>query len=122
MIVSVSCFKQELKNFGAFHNRQPVIFVKPVMNESLRQLQKEVIQNFIDAYSLGQVAKSEIEFNPHITIAYRDLHPAMFKQAWSEYHLKKYAATFEVNNFHLLQDDGRMWNSISNFSLERSIQ
>ena len=121
--VSVSPFQQELGNFGSFRNgRNPVIFVKPVMNQYLHQLQKEVVQNFIDRYSTEQVMRSERDFHPHITIGYRDLKFSMFKQAWREYRLKQYSATFEVNDFHLLQHNGSMWNSISNFYLPKSVQ
>ena len=123
MAVSVPSFEQELKDFGAFRNRRnPVIFVKPVSNESLRKLQNEVIQNFEGTDAAGQVMEQELEFNPHITIAYRDLQPAMFKKAWPEYRLKSFNAMFDVNDFHLMQHDGRMWNSVSNFSLKESVQ
>jgi len=122
LIVPVSSFQQELKDFGAFRNRQkPVVYIEPVMNVSLRALQKEIIQNFITVYSEEQVMRPEFEFHPHITIAYRDLRPSMFKQAWPEYQLKKYAAIFEVESFHLLHHDGRMWNSVRNFYLQPSI-
>jgi len=123
MTISVSSFQQELKDFGAFHNRRnPVVFVKPVLNESLRKLQNEVIQNLQGTDAAGQVVKSELDFSPHITIAYRDLQPAMFKKAWPEYRLKSFNAMFDVNDFHLMQHDGRVWNSISNFSLNESVQ
>ena len=122
-VISVSPFVQELKNFGSFKNgRTPVMFVKPVMNDGLHQLQKEVLQNFANHFSAQQIMKSETDFHPHITIGYRDLRRSMFKQAWAEYRLKQYSATFTVTGFHLLQHDGHVWNSISNFSLRRSVQ
>src|SRR3954464_9251461 len=47
MSISTAPFMQEVKDFGAFSNkRNPVIYVQPVMNESLRHLQKEVLQHF----------------------------------------------------------------------------
>ena len=117
-VISVSPFEQELKNFGSFKNgRTPVIFVKPVMNNSLHQLQKEVLTNFTDHFSKEQVMKSETDFHPHITIGYRDLRPSMFKQAWAEYRSKQYSASFTVTGFYLLQHDKHVWNSISNFAL-----
>src|SRR5438874_7853693 len=49
--VFVHPFQQELKNFGCFANkRNPVIFIEPVMNESLAMLQKNVISHFINAF------------------------------------------------------------------------
>ena len=122
MIVSVPPFQQQLQDFGAFRNRRnPVIYVKPVINASLQRLQKEVVENFMGAYPGEQVTRSETEFHPHVTIAYRDLSPAMFKKAWPEYRSEKYEAGFEVKSFDLMQHDGRMWNSISNFLLAQSV-
>ena len=121
--VSVPPFQQQIRDFGSFRNgRNPVLFVKPVMNEYLRQLHNEVIQNFSDGYSSEKVLKSETDFHPHITVVYRDLKFSMFKQAWREYSTKQYSATFEVTDFHLLRHDGRVWNSISNFYLQKSVQ
>ena len=68
------------------------------------------------------IKKQEFVFNPHVTIAYRDLQHTMFIEAWEEYREKKYAAGFRVSSFQLLQHDGNMWNVISNFSLPLSVQ
>ncbi len=52
MQITVPPFKQELRDFDAFHNRRsPVVFVKPVMNSSLDRLQKQVLINFGETYS-----------------------------------------------------------------------
>src|SRR3954451_23151745 len=46
--VVIKPFQQELKNFGNFANkRNPVVFVEPLMNESLKTLQRNVINHFI---------------------------------------------------------------------------
>src|SRR3954462_5398862 len=117
--VSVYPFKQELKNFGCFANkRNPVIFIEPVMNESLAMLQKDVINHFIKAFGKDQVAQNEFKFSPHMTVAYRDLLFSQFKIAWEEYETKKFKAIFEVNEFHLLQHDGKKWNSVREFGLQ----
>ena len=114
MPLATSPFKQQLKDFGAFHNkRNPVIFVHPVMNSSLQHLQKEVLLNFAKGFENAEISKQELEFNPHMTVGYRDLQPHLFKEAWKEYEEKKYAAEFDVDSFHLLQHDSKKWNMIS---------
>ncbi len=121
MHITVSSFQQELNDFEAFHNkRQPVIYVKPVENLSLSDLQRQVLQSFSVAFPAIAVRGIELEFKPHITVAYRDLQPAMFKKAWHEYRTKNYAATFDVNGFQLLQHNGKMWNIINTFLLPPS--
>jgi 2'-5' RNA ligase len=119
MLVSVSPFQQELRDFGSFANkRNPVIFVNPEMNPSLHALQREVLLNFVDAFPGVGVSELELKFSPHVTIAYRDLQPKFFKEAWKEYEAKKYYANFEVDCVHLLQHDTKRWNTISELKLK----
>jgi 2'-5' RNA ligase len=120
MSITTPPFIQEIKDFGAFSNRHnPVIYVQPAMNESLRHLQKEVLQQFRNAFPKEAISKNEYTFSPHITIAYRDLHTHLFKEAWKEYEFKQYTASFEVNSFQLLQHKDREWKVVSSFLLNR---
>ncbi|MBA4140377.1 MAG: 2'-5' RNA ligase family protein [Segetibacter sp.] len=117
--VTVPPFQQELKNFGAFNNkRNPVIYVNPIMSPSLDRLQKEVLLSFGRSYPQQGIMELEFNYKPHMTIAYRDLKPHLFKEAWKEYTTKEYAATFWVKEFHLLQHDSKKWNTISKFYLK----
>lgn len=109
-------FDIQLKNFESFNNRNPVIYVHPVITAELQSLQMDVIKNFRLAYPQIEVAENELQFKPHITVAYRDLARAKFMEAWKEYKLKQYEALFHVNNFHLMQHSGR-WNSVGVHSL-----
>jgi len=122
MRISTSPFMQEVKDFGAFSNkRNPVIFVQPVMNESLRHLQKEVLQQFSRAFPKEAISKNEHIFSPHITIAYRDLHYHQFKEAWEEYQTKTYTALFEVSSFQLLQHINGRWEVVGSFLLNHRL-
>ena len=118
MNITVPPFHQRLKNFGAFRNRRSgVIYIKPVKNVSLDELQKQVLQNFITAYPEITVTRTELEFQPHVTVAYRDLPTHIFKQAWKEYRNKEFIIGFDADSFRLLQHDGKTWNTISKFAL-----
>ena len=120
--VATNSFQQELKDFGSFANkRNPVIFVEPVMNESLKALQRNIISHFTREFGKEQVAQNEHKFNPHMTVAYRDLIYQQYKTAWEEYQSKKFEATFKVSLFHLLQHDGKQWNSIKEFMLPKGV-
>ena len=119
--VTVNPFQQELKDFGCFSNKKnPVIFIEPVMNESLKQLQKNILNHFIKSFGKEQVAQNEYKFNPHMTVAYRDLLVHQFKIAWEEYQTKEFEAIFEVNSFHLLQHDGKKWENVKEMRLYNS--
>ena len=118
MNITVAPFMQEIKDFGAFNNkRNPVIYVHPIMNESLQQLQKEVVQAFSSAFPNEVISKNEYTFSPHITIGHRDLQPQQFKEAWQEYKTKTYTALFEVNAFQLLQHINGGWNVVCSLLL-----
>ena len=119
MRITTTPFMQEVKDFGAFSNkRNPVIYVQPVMNESLRHLQKEVLKQFSQAFPKEAISKNEHTFSPHITIAYRDLYYDHFKEAWEEYETKTYTALFEVNSFQLLQHINGKWQVVSSYFLK----
>jgi len=112
-------FNIELRNFGAFHNKiSPVVYVHPIVNAPLFSLQKEIIRSFRISYPESGVSALELKFMPHITVAYRDLKPERFLEAWKVYQTKTYQASFEVNSFHLLQHDRKKWNIIQTYELQ----
>lgn len=51
------------------------------MNISLDRLQKQVLMNFGEKYSHENILQQELDFTPHMTIAYRELKPNLFKEA-----------------------------------------
>ena len=111
-------FNIELNGFGSFRNkRNPVVFINPVMNSQLLSLQKQLIISFENNFP-SLLEDVDSKFTPHITIAYRDLEPARFIEAWQEYKSKAYHAIFEVKGIHLLQHDSRQWNIISTYLLK----
>ena len=114
-------FNIELKNFGAFQNKNnPVVYVNPVVTKDLQFMQKEIIASFSSLFP-GDIHPIDIQFNPHVTVAYRDLTPEMFAKAWQEYQHKKFDALFEVDAFYLLQHDSKKWNIISTYSLTQDL-
>ena len=104
-------FGLRLKDFDCFIDNL-VIFIKPEPNILLTTLQKSIIRQFVPAFPNIRVSRLELKFHPHITVAYRDLTAGQFADAWSEYRNKKYAASFMVNEFYLLQHDTKRWNII----------
>jgi 2'-5' RNA ligase len=111
-------FNIDLNGFDVFPKKSsPVIFVHAKMSAQLKALQTAIIASFKRAYSKIKIGDFEMNFMPHITIAYRDLQPGMFMEAWKEYRVKKYEAKIPVTDFHLLQHDEKKWNIIDTYSL-----
>lgn len=117
-VTNVKKFEQKLDGFGSFPNKiSPVVFIKPVMNDSLVELQKQFLQHFLQYLPKELVAGIEYNYHPHMTVAYRDLTPANFRLAWNEYKSKAFKASFTVENFYLLQHDRKQWNIIATHPL-----
>jgi 2'-5' RNA ligase len=117
LFISTPAFNIEIKNFGSFPRPEnPVVYVHPVMNIHLLSLQRQIIKSF-ENFQPGLIHKHDLRFNPHITIAYRDLAFENYEKAWKEYGIKEYNAIFEVEAFHLLQHETRQWNIIATYNL-----
>lgn len=113
--VSVSPFTINLNGFGSFNNsNNPVIYVKPEEVGELRILQKELVSSFKINYPEIKAAQS---FNPHMTIAYRDLSCENYEKAWPLYEDKTYKATFKTTEVWLLQHNGKSWVQITSKAL-----
>lgn len=107
-------FTIKLLNFGAFnHPKNPVIFVQPLLNNALHNLQKAVINSFQTSFPQIALHFYEQQFKPHITIAYRDLNYTEFERAWNDYNTKKYNAHFIADSVYLLQHNGNEWRVLA---------
>jgi 2'-5' RNA ligase len=111
-------FDISLKGFGAFHNKNnPVVYVNPVITKEIQTAQEELIAGFGSLFP-GYLHPFDKSFKPHVTIAYRDLTPAMFEKGWKEYKDKFFDEIFHVHSIYLLQHDSKKWNVISTYELE----
>lgn len=115
-------FLLAIENFGAFANpRHPVIYLAPVSNHSLSKIQRELIGQFALHFPLMPLQNTDIIFKPHMTVAYRDLAPAIFPDAWEEFSVKQFSASVKVDKISLLQHDGKKWNVIANCDLPAKV-
>lgn len=101
-------FKLKLNGFGAFPPR--TIFIQNEHSEALMTFEEQ----------LTAFTKCELKllnsthnrgFHPHITVAFRDLKPPRFEQAWQEFEHKPFHAEFTVNSFWLLKHNGKIWQA-----------
>lgn len=93
----ISPFEIELNGFGSFANpKNPVLFVYPENNDYLKELYLKVREkfNFI-----------KYNFNPHMTVGYRNLTYENFLRAWEVYKDKEYKTKFIVDKITLLRHD-----------------
>ena len=118
LIVGISPFTIELKDFDSFRNpKQPVIYIKPLPSKALSNLQKMIIQEFYKTFDTIEIGGTELSYKPHVTVAYRDLKPKMFELAWPEFKVKNFSGEFLATGFQLLKHDGKMWHVIEHHLL-----
>jgi len=58
-------------------------------------------------------------FHPHVTLMTRDLSKTMYHKAWESLKDMKYNACFRAASFQLLRHDGKQWQVIRDFSLDK---
>ncbi|WP_256009478.1 2'-5' RNA ligase family protein [Desertivirga xinjiangensis] len=110
-------FAIELENFDSFNNK--TLFVHCIKNPLLQALQKDISGIF----NTNKVCREELSgnnrFHPHITVAFRDVKPEVFDQLWLEFKNRKLKRSFIADRVSLLKHDGRKWNLMTEFILQK---
>ena len=96
-----------LSGFDHFGNR--VIFVDVEKNPDWHHLQKELYRIFQKHFP--RQAKTN-RFHPHFTIAFRDLQPAIFPEAWKYFSHLPYQASFQPSGVDILRHRNKRWHII----------
>jgi len=100
----------ELKDFSHFSDR--VIYINVKENHQLDTLRKEVEDHFIQSFR-GIIKPDTRPFNPHITIANRDIKPGDFIKAWEHFSKEKFEESFRTNSVSLLKLTAEKWAVIA---------
>ena len=77
---------------------------------------KKNIKKLFRAYFYN-VQQDQMPFNPHYTIAYRDISEKEFDLAWEEYQQKTFEANFTCTYFTLLKHTGIKWITVQDYKL-----
>jgi 2'-5' RNA ligase len=104
-------FPVTLMDYSCFIPR--VIFLNPLFSRELEMLQKRLENAFYKRFPLGK--PSSRPYHPHLTIAFRDLTPKTFYEAWARYEKQAYKAQFQVDRLCLLRHNGVLWEEYKEF-------
>lgn len=104
-----SPFTITINGFGTFEPH--TIFVKPEKTDELMNLQSELIDYLQTELSFTDKEIVYTHFNPHFTIAYRDLKPK-YQEVWSNFKNRGYTDRFEVEEICLLKHNYRFWEIV----------
>ena len=107
-------FEFELKNFGCFPPR--VIFVEVTENPWLKELQNRLTQHCKSELNLFNANRKDLPYNPHLTVAFRDLKKSVFPEAWQQVKNEVFHHCFTCNGFALLKHNGKQWETNTHFN------
>lgn len=105
-----------LEHFDHFDRR--VIFVHVIPTEELLRLQKALKVHL--SQKIGLEHSDSRPYHPHMTVAFKDLKPEAFQEAWTYFSQQSYERDFETDQLCLLQHDGKQWQIIQNEALGKS--
>lgn len=108
--IGVVPFEIELKNFGHFGNR--VIYVDVVPNEKLNAVEQDINKQFTESFP-SIIFRTKPDFNPHVTIATRDIPEYRFDEAWQYFEHQQFQAAFTCNGLSLYKLADHKWSVLS---------
>ena len=109
-------FLVELEGFGAFPPR--VIFIEVIGSSELEALQQAVRRQMKLEFQVFNANYRDRPFHPHLTLAFRDLKKAQFRQAWAEFQDREVRYTWTASHLTLLKHDGHRWQVWRNLPFE----
>jgi 2'-5' RNA ligase len=102
-----------LDGFGCFQPR--VIYINTQISQHFKVARNEFLRRF---YSLiPQHRQDTRPYHPHLTIAFKDLTPAMFNKAWPVMSRMGFSASFRIDKLVLLRYESGKWAVIEIFPL-----
>jgi 2'-5' RNA ligase len=100
----------QLKDFSHFGDR--VLFIHVNENEQLTQLKEQTESHFLENFN-GVIKKDERPFNPHVTIANRDVSPGTFVKAWAHFSKENFEEHFIADTVSVLKLNSGRWDVIT---------
>jgi len=114
---STTPFQLQLANFDCFEPR--VIYIDVQRTTELDSLKHQVMRNAATIWHIYPLPYSRA-FQPHITVAFRDLKKPQFKEAWAEFRQRKFSAIVEISDLTLLKHNGKYWEILHRLPFKKA--
>lgn len=105
-------FTQVLRNFNSFPEH--TFYLDVEQNEGLMLLENQINKAL---KPLKLIEKKE-KFNPHLTLAFRDVKPPVFKQISAKFKDRKFKREFLVSSFSVYRHMDKRWQPFKEFSFK----
>lgn len=110
-------FDLSLENFGAFKPR--VIYIDLKRQPALEDFHDDLKKVMKISLNIFNADYKDRGFNPHMTLAFRDLKKSAFFEAWKEFESKEFHASFTADKITLLKHNGKNWDVYREFFLKK---
>ena len=105
----------KLDGFSSFPPR--VIYIDVNKTQKLLDLQKNLGDYLESSLNIIDKRNKNRDFNPHLTVGFKDLSKNNFYRAWEEFKEKKVNFNFTVNKLTLLLHNQGKWEIKKDFNL-----
>lgn len=102
-------FTQVLRNFNSFTER--TFYLDVERNEGLMNLEKQITK----ALQPLKLLQRKEKFNPHLTLAFKDVKPPVFKLISAEFKARKFKREFPVASFSVYKHIDKRWQPYKEF-------
>lgn len=111
-------FNIDLSNFNKFG--QSVIYIDVAENADLQALWKALSLLMETDFKIVNKFSGR-PFVPHMTVAFRDLDPKIFPNAWNHFSNIDYERTFETHDLVLLINEDKKWQIVQRFPFQSEV-
>jgi len=112
----LKAFSQVLKNFNAFPEH--TFYIDVEQNEGIMNLEKQIRKELLPLKLLNK--SSGNKFNPHLTLAYRDIKPPVFKEILIDFKDRKFKREFQVSSFSVYKHIDKRWQPYKEFAFKNT--
>ncbi len=112
-------FKLKVCNFQSIENS--VLTLDVCDSADLNAFQSELTL-LLEKKAGVPLTQLSLQFNPHITLAHRDIPSEDFEALWNEFSTRKFDASFEVHHLVLFKHDDTEWKMLDAVKLEKKRQ
>lgn len=107
-------FSQVLKGFNSFAPH--TVFIDVERNQSIMHLQAQIKSALQPLALLPE--RDNFKFNPHLTVAFKDVKPATYSLIVDEYQTKNFKRVFFVDSFSVYKHLDKRWQPYKEFVLK----
>jgi len=106
---SLSPFEVTLNGFGTYpYREQKILYIQVEKEPAIMEAHRKLMSFLRKEFGFSNMLARDT-FNPHVTVAFRDLTAEQFEAAWPEYEHRPFKISFKVSNLYFLRHNGTSW-------------